>query len=111
LVDDAVAQMLYERVGYPTDDWVTLESDPDRKNLRGRELCSQQCIDRCRLNPYLCYGICSGCRRRSTFTVDRELYTEEELENFCAQTVRSAATQVTPSCAAAVKHALCEVAL
>jgi hypothetical protein len=110
LVDNAVEQMLFEKAGYPTDDWLTLESDADR-NLRGRELCSQSCIDRCRNCYCMCYGICSGCRRRSTFTVDRELYTTEELEGYCSETVRSAATQVSPSCAAAVQDALCEVAL
>jgi hypothetical protein len=37
-VDNAVEQMFYEVLGYPTDDWW------------GRELCSQECNHRCTVN-------------------------------------------------------------
>jgi hypothetical protein len=47
---------------------------------------------------------------RTLLTSGRELYTSEQLEDCCVNKVRSIATDVTASCAAAVQDALCEVA-
>jgi hypothetical protein len=67
LVDIAVDDAL-ELVGVTTaHTWVIQsQSYGSDRSLRGggRELCSDWCINRCNNVPYLCYGICEGCRRK-----------------------------------------------
>jgi hypothetical protein len=111
-IDDAVKNVFNAYMGIATGNWSILQYGSGRK-LRGRDLaCTQQCIDRCRLNPYLCYGMCSGCRRRSISTVDRELVvSKEQMEFHCAKKVQGEVKNVSPSCAAGIQNALCEVVL
>jgi hypothetical protein len=112
-IDDAVKSVFAQYMGTAMNSWSDLQYGSGRK-LRGRDLvCTQACIDKCRLNPYLCYGCCAGCRRRSMFTVDRELVgvSKEQMEYQCAKKVQGEAKNVSPSCAAGIQNALCEVAL
>jgi hypothetical protein len=111
LIDDAVKGVFAQYMGTATTNWVNLQYDSGRE-LRGRDLCTQTCINLCRLNKYLCYGCCSGCRRLSTIEIDRELeVSKEQMESQCAKKVQGEAKNVSPSCAAGIQNALCEVAL
>jgi hypothetical protein len=110
-IDSAVEEMFFERLSYPLDDWISLDN---RRNLRGRELCTGACIDKCTNCHYMCNGMCGGCGGgRSLQTSDRELlYTKAQLEGFCEEKVQSMTTpDVTADCAAAVQYASCVVAL
>jgi hypothetical protein len=113
IVDNAVEEMFYEVLNHPLDDWISLAST--RRDLRGRELCTGHCINRCNDCQCMCYGMCQGCGTRSLFTSDRELFTKEKLEDYCAMEVQALAKakppRLTDSCAKAVKKALCEVTL
>jgi hypothetical protein len=95
-IDNDVELMFYNMLGHPVYDWVPGLS------------CTQFCNNRCKNTPYMCYGGCSGCGRRTLTSVDRELYSEEQLENQCTQVVR-ASTGISSSCALAVEDAWCDV--
>jgi hypothetical protein len=107
-IDNKVELMFYNMLGHPIYDWVPMDSGAGNRNLRGRELCSDFCNNRCSNTPYMCYGGCSGCGRRTLTSVDRELHSETELENACTQVVR-ASTGISSSCASAVEDAWCDV--
>jgi hypothetical protein len=111
MIDDAVKGVFAQFMGTATTNWVDLQYGPDRK-LRGRDLCTEECIKRCWNIAYMCYGSCAGCKIRSMIEIDRELVvSKEQMESHCAKKVQGEAKNVSPKCAAAIQNALCEVAL
>jgi hypothetical protein len=83
---------------------------PDR-SLRGdgRELCSQWCINRCRNMPYLCYGVCAGCRRNLQNDDDEE--TQPDYKTICETAVQGQATNddISETCRTALVSAKCQI--
>jgi hypothetical protein len=137
IVDDAVDDALKEKGVTEATSWLIGSSSYSHvrsssythgrssfynhgRSLRGdgRELsCTAWCSNRCRQIPYMCYGVCAGCKKRdlgSNYHDEERFYVQEtqpDYKSICETAVRTQATNdgISDTCQAALVSADCDV--